>query len=55
MKILNIFKKKSKSVVKLTNVQKLEKKQLGKIVGGAEEAVKRRSGSVIATNSAEND
>ena len=35
MKILNIFKKKSTSTVKLTNVQKLNTNQLEKVIGGA--------------------
>ncbi|HRG02302.1 MAG TPA: hypothetical protein PKZ75_14385 [Bacteroidia bacterium] len=36
MKLLNIFKKETKKVVK-SNVQKLEIKQLEKLVGGATE------------------
>lgn len=35
MKLSNIFKKKSKSAVKLTTVQKLNVTQLEKVIGGA--------------------
>ena len=35
MKILNIFKKKEKTDVKSSTIQKLEKNQLEKVIGGA--------------------
>lgn len=35
MKLLNIFKKTVKTEVKSANVQKLEKNQLEKVIGGA--------------------
>lgn len=41
MKIKNIFKKKTKTVVK-ANVVTLEKKQLEKVVGGTDEASAER-------------
>ena len=50
MKIKNIFKKSEKKIAK-TNVQKLEKKQLEKVIGGTDPVVvtssSRKSGSVI--------
>ena len=35
MKILNLFKKKNKKAIK-SNAQKLDKKQLEKVIGGAD-------------------
>ena len=35
MKILNLFKKKNKKVIK-SNAHKLDKKQLEKVIGGAD-------------------
>lgn len=51
MKILNIFKKGTKSTVK-SNIQSLDKNQLNKVIGGAESTAtsERKSGSVVAAD-----
>lgn len=49
MKLLNIFKKDNKKVV-TTTAQKLDKKQLEKVIGGVDTTLERKSGSVILTD-----
>ncbi|HRG02294.1 MAG: hypothetical protein U0W65_04565 [Bacteroidia bacterium] len=48
MKILNIFKKKTKTAN--ANTKKLDKKQLEKVIGGADSTSDRKSGAVVAAD-----
>lgn len=50
MKLLNLFKKSTKTAVK-ANVEKLEKKQLEKVIGGADDtaATDSSADSVLKT------
>ena len=46
MKLLNIFKKETKKVVK-SNLQKLEKNQLEKVIGGTDVVTHRDNDSQV--------
>ena len=49
MKLFSLFKKETSKEVK-SNIQKMDKKQLEKVIGGADSTSDRKSGAVVAAD-----